>query len=182
MDLVSSKIAALPTSQFVLVAIAGSFAILTAVYLLSRGYVAPLITVFLVAFLMYMTSLRAQTSLPPPQQESPSQFDVFRQMEPADQTRVNVWTGILQEDVYANRTGPIGIFVGNDDYAKNAPLYPFNDGTSYDKSISARNCPTNVQCTCIPLPGDPTKTHCGYVQNGAFVACPSDCCTPSCTY
>jgi hypothetical protein len=47
-------------------------------------------------------------------------------MEPADQTRVNPWVGILQEDVYVNRTGPIGTFTGNDDYVKNAPLYPIS--------------------------------------------------------
>jgi hypothetical protein len=85
----------------------------------------PLAAVFVVAFVLYLTIMRMKKSEPPPQEESPSQFDVFRQMEPADQTRVNPWTGILQEDVYVNRTGSIGDFVGNDDYTKNAPLYPF---------------------------------------------------------
>jgi hypothetical protein len=72
--------------------------------------------------------MRMQTSAPPPTDDGTggTQFDVFRQMEPADQTRVNPWMGILQEDVYENRAGPVGDFVGNDDYAKNAPLYPFD--------------------------------------------------------
>jgi len=119
---------ALPTWQFVLVAIAGAMTIFTSLYLLRRGYVAPIASVLAIAFVLYLLVSRvgaSVTSRPPPSEESPSQFDVFRQMEPADQTRVNPWTGILQEDVYVNRTGPIGAFVGNDDYAKNAPLYPF---------------------------------------------------------
>lgn len=114
---------ALPTWQFVLVAITGAMTIFTSLYLLRRGYVAPIASVLAVAFVLYLTAMRMKTSAPPPPEESPSQFDVFRQMEPADQTRVNPFTGILQEDVYVNRTGPIGTFVGNDDYAKNAPLY-----------------------------------------------------------
>jgi len=119
---------ALPTWQFVLVAIAGAMTIFTSLYLLRRGYVAPIASVLAVGFVLYLLVSRvgaSVTSRPPPSEESPSQFDVFRQMEPADQTRVNPFMGILQEDVYVNRTGPIGTFVGNDDYAKNAPLYPF---------------------------------------------------------
>jgi len=87
--------------------------------------VAPIAAVFSVAFIIYASILRLKTSKPPPTDNGTggSQFDVFRQMEPADQTRVNPWVGILQEDVYANRTGPIGDFVGNDDYVKKAPLY-----------------------------------------------------------
>lgn len=114
---------ALPTWQLVLVAIAGSMTIFTSLYLLRRGYVAPIAAVLAVAFALYITISRIVVSRPPPPDESPSQIDVFRQMEPADQTRVNPWMGILQEDVYENRTGPIGNFVGNDDYVKNAPLY-----------------------------------------------------------
>ena len=119
---------ALPTWQFVLVAIAGAMTIFTSLYLLRRGYVAPIASVLAVGFVLYLLVSRvgaSVTSRPPPSEESPSQFDVFRQMEPADQTRVNPFMGILQKDVYVNRTGPIGTFVGNDDYAKNAPLYPF---------------------------------------------------------
>jgi len=119
---------ALPTWQFVLVAIAGAMTIFTSLYLLRRGYVAPIASVLAVGFVLYLLVSRvgaSVTSRPPPSEESPSQYDVFRQMEPADQTRVNPFMGILQEDVYVNRTGPIGTFVGNDDYVKNAPLYPF---------------------------------------------------------
>ncbi len=52
-----------------------------------------------------------------------NQFDVFRDMEPADQTRENPWLGFLQEDVRVKRTGPIGEFVGADSKSGNAPLY-----------------------------------------------------------
>ena len=118
---------ALPTWQFVLVAITGAMTLFTSLYLLRRGYVAPIASVLAVAFVLYLTIMRMKPSIvsKPPVIDDGSQFDVFRQMEPADQTRVNPWVGILQEDVYVNRTGPIGTFVGNDDYTKNAPLYPF---------------------------------------------------------
>ena len=52
-----------------------------------------------------------------------NQFEVFRDMEPADQTRENPWLGFLQEDVRVHRTGPIGDFVGADSKSGNAPLY-----------------------------------------------------------
>jgi len=121
---------ALPTWQFVLVAITGFVTLFTSLYLLGKGYVAPLASTVAVAFVVYLTFMRLQKSVesqPPPTDDGTggSQFDVFRQMEPADQTRVNPWVGILQEDVYANRTGPIGVFVGNDDATPRAPLYPF---------------------------------------------------------
>jgi hypothetical protein len=119
---------ALPTRQFVLVAIAGAMTIFTSLYLLRRGYVVPIASVLAVAFVLYLVISRiapSVTSRPPPPTDDSSQYDVFRQMEPADQTRVNPWTGILQEDVYVNRTGPIGNFVGNDDASPRAPLYPF---------------------------------------------------------
>jgi hypothetical protein len=118
----------LPTWQLGFVALAGSLMIISSLILASRGYFVPLAAVFVMGFLMWLTWMRIQPSVvsrPPPPEESPSQFDVFRQMESADQTRVNPWVGFLQEDVYANRTGPIGNFTGNDDYVKNAPLYPF---------------------------------------------------------
>ena len=117
------NLTALPTWQFVLVATAGATSLFTSLYLLRRGYVVPIAAAIVAVFLLYITYTRLLSSHPPPPDESPSQFDVFRQMEPADQTRVNPWVGILQEDVYVNRTGPIGNFVGNDDYVKNAPLY-----------------------------------------------------------
>jgi hypothetical protein len=52
-----------------------------------------------------------------------SQFEVFRDMEPADQTRENPWLGFIQEDVRKNRTGPIGNFIGNDSSSGKAILY-----------------------------------------------------------
>jgi len=85
----------------------------------------PLASVVLMMFLGWLMFKRIAPSVlsqPPPDPTAPA-FTVFRDMEPADQTRVNVWTGFLQEDVYQNRTGPIGDFVGNDDVSKNAPLY-----------------------------------------------------------
>jgi len=119
------SVTTLPTWQFVLVATAGTATVFTCIYLLGRGYIAPLAAVIAVVFLLYIGFIRIQTSVvsQPPVTDDGSQFTVFRDMESADQTRVNPWTGFLQEDVYANRTGPIGDFVGNDDYAKNAPLY-----------------------------------------------------------
>ena len=89
----------------------------------------PLAVVVVIAFLGWMLIKRITpnvVSQPPPVPDAPA-FTVFRDMEPADQTRVNVWTGFLQEDVYQNRTGPIGDFVGNDDVSKKARLYPTGD-------------------------------------------------------
>jgi hypothetical protein len=131
MDIVSKKIAALPTKQAVFVAIAGSLMILSALYLFRNGSVIPLALVGILAFLIYITIVRmkpAVESRPPTTSDTATAYTVFRSMEPADQTRVNAWTGILQEDVYANRTGPIGTFVGNDDVTPNAPLYPITSG------------------------------------------------------
>jgi hypothetical protein len=116
----------LPKSQLILLAIAGSLMILSSFYLLQRGNFMPLAAVVVIAFLGWLMFKRVApnvTRRPPPDPNAPT-FTVFRDMEPADQTRVNVWTGFLQEDVYQNRTGPIGDFVGNDDISKNAPLYP----------------------------------------------------------
>ena len=116
----------LPKSQLILLAIAGSLMILSSFYLLQQGKFMPLAAVVVIAFLGLLLFKRVApnvTSRPPPDPDAPA-FTVFRDMEPADQTRVNVWTGFLQEDVYRNRTGPIGDFVGNDDVSKNAPLYP----------------------------------------------------------
>lgn len=115
----------LPTGQYIFVGIAGSLMIMSSLYLVTQGYIMPFASVVVIGFIMWMTWTRMNVSKPPPPEESPSQFDVFRQMESADQTRENPWVGFLQEDVYANRTGPIGTFVGNDDNAARAPLYAF---------------------------------------------------------
>lgn len=100
--------------------------ILSSFYLLQQGKVMPLAAVIVIAFLGWLMIKRITptvVSQPPSNPDAPA-FTVFRDMEPADQTRVNVWTGFLQEDVYKNRTGPIGDFVGNDDVSNKAPLYP----------------------------------------------------------
>lgn len=122
------SLTALPTWQFALVVITGAMTLFTSLYLLGKGYVAPLAAVAAVSLVLYATIMRMKTSKPPPFDDGTggTQFDVFRQMEPADQTRVNPWTGILQEDVYANRTGPVGDFIGNDDASPRAPLYPIS--------------------------------------------------------
>ena len=175
--------AALPTWQYVSVGITGMLVLVTSLYLILQGYFLPAFIAVTLAVVLVVTYLRVQASVPsqpPPTQET--QFTVFRSMESTDQTRVNPWTGFLQEDVYANPFGPIGTFVGNDDVTPNAPLYPIDEEVEYEAGISARNCPPNNQCTCVPSPDDRRKTHCGYMQNETFIPCPSDCCTPSCTY
>lgn len=124
MDL-NAIISTLPMWQLATVGIAGSLLIFTSIYLVSRGYFMPIATVAALAFLITLTVMRASLSHSDAQQEPVSQFDVFRDIEPADQTLVNPWVGFLQEDVYKNRTGPIGDFVGNDDPSDKARLYPF---------------------------------------------------------
>jgi hypothetical protein len=164
----------------------GALTIFSSLYLLGHGYVSPLAASIAVAFLLYMTYKRIQVSIasqPPPPDigTGASQFDVFRQMEPADQTRVNPWVGILQEDVYANRTGPIGDFVGNDDYVKKAPLYSIygNNYTGPETGVSQGPCPSQ-NCGCLPSPDVPGKTVCGYINNGILIKCPPDCCSDDC--
>lgn len=66
-----------------------------------------------------------------------NQYELFRDMEPADQTRENSWVGFLQENVRKNRTGPIGDFLGNDSSSGNASLY----------QISALPEPTMIEPT-----------------------------------
>ena len=181
-DLVRS-VTTLPTRQFVLVATAGAMTIFTSLYLLRRGYVAPIAAVLASAFVLYLAFTRIQKSVEsrPPLTDDGSQFTVFRDMEPADQTRVNAWTGFLQEDVYVNRTGPIGDFVGNDDYVKNAPLYSIkgNNYTGSETGIARGPCPSQ-NCKCYPSLDVPGKTVCGYTENGILIKCPPDCCSADC--
>ena len=114
----------LPKGQLILLAIAGSLMILSSFYMAQQGQLMPLgIMVVVAALCWLMLKTSVAVSRPPPDVNAPA-FTVFRDMEPADQTRVNVWTGFLQEDVYKNRTGPIGDFVGNDDVSNKARLYP----------------------------------------------------------
>jgi hypothetical protein len=85
-----------------------------------------LIGVIVVLFLLYMAYKRfppAPARISQTVAAYDNQFDVFRDMEPADQTRENPWLGFLQEDVRVHRTGPIGDFVGADSKSGNAPLY-----------------------------------------------------------
>lgn len=77
-------------------------------------------------FLLYISYVRLP--MPPvltPQIDPPyyNQYEVFRDMEPDSQTRVNAWTGFLQEDVTVNRAGPIGNFKGKVDDPRGARLY-----------------------------------------------------------
>ena len=80
----------------------------------------------IIAFLMYTAYLRfppAPARISQTVAAYDNQFEVFNDMQPNDQTQVNPWVGFLQEDVYKNRTGPIGSFVGYNDPSPNAPLY-----------------------------------------------------------
>lgn len=115
---------ALPIWEFNLMVAIGAVMIVSSLFLLSRGVFMPMAAVFLVLFLLYMAYVRLEPDLNLNQApDSSSQFDLFRDLEPADQTRVNPWVGYLQEDVSVNRTGPIGDFSGNDDSPGNAKMY-----------------------------------------------------------
>lgn len=211
-------ITALPTWQVASVGITGTLVLMTSLYLMHKGYFLPITISLIIAVVLMVTYIRVTTDVPSqPPPSNDSQFTVFRDMESADQTRVNPWVGFLQEDVYAHQTGPIGDFVGNDDYVKNAPLYAYGgtgaDLASFIPSCQAflaqpsavteqrcqadlgtfapteiistetlrKNCPSR-KCGCVPSANDRRKTICGYTQNDRFIQCPSDCCTPSCTY
>ena len=85
-----------------------------------------LIAVVVVLYLMYMAYIRfppAPAKISQTVAAHDNQFDVFRDMEPADQTRENPWLGFLQEDVRVHRTGPIGEFIGADSNSGSAVLY-----------------------------------------------------------
>ena len=55
-----------------------------------------------------------------------NQFELFRDIEPADQTLENAWVGFLQENVRTGRTGPIGDFIGENSSSGSAPLFYFD--------------------------------------------------------
>ena len=85
-----------------------------------------IIAIVLVMMLMYMAYKRfppAPARISPTVASYDNQFEIFRDMEPADQTRENPWMGFIQEDIKKNRTGPIGEFVGADSASGNAILY-----------------------------------------------------------
>ena len=87
---------------------------------------AVAIGVFLAWFAYtHVPAAPAQISEPVPAYDQ--QFQVFRDMEPADQTRENSWVGFLQENVREGRTGPIGDFIGNDSRSGSESLYYFED-------------------------------------------------------
>lgn len=80
----------------------------------------------IIAVLVYLTYMRfppAPARISQPVAAYDNQFEVFRDMEPVDQTRQNSWVGFIQEDVHINRTGPIGDFIGHDSPSGNAVLY-----------------------------------------------------------
>lgn len=85
-----------------------------------------LIAVAVVLVLLYMAYKRfppAPARISQTVAANDNQFDVFRDMEPADQTRENPWLGFLQEDVRVKRMGPIGDFIGADSNSGSAVLY-----------------------------------------------------------
>jgi len=47
--------------------------------------------------------------------------DFFKEVD--SQRREGAWVGLLQEDVFRKKVGPIGDFVGNDSSSGSAPLY-----------------------------------------------------------
>lgn len=101
-----------------------------------------ILAVLVILFLIWKTYERVPTprvgiSQPVHQGEVfDNQMDIFRDMEPADQTREGTWVGFLQEDVHANRTGPIGDFTGNDSRSGAASLYSFGEPTQNDDILS----------------------------------------------
>jgi hypothetical protein len=84
-----------------------------------------LVAIAIVMGLLYLAYKRlpAPAKISQPVAANDNQFEVFRDMEPEDQTRQNSWVGFIQEDVRKNRTGPIGDFVGRNSSSGNAVLY-----------------------------------------------------------
>jgi hypothetical protein len=86
-----------------------------------------LVALSIVAWLLSMAYDLLPRLKPPEWRNSfttPPYYD-FNYMNTVTDTtmRENAWVGLLQEDVYRNRTGPIGEFVGNDSPSDKAPLY-----------------------------------------------------------
>lgn len=175
----------IPKWQFALLAITGSLTIIASFYMITKGNFVPFCMVTVVAFLLFLTYKRVTPyfiSRPPSEFDRP--YDVFRDMEPKDQTRVNAWIGFLQKDVYAKRTGPVGDFVGNDEYVKRAPLYPIDNMGYYTgkrNGVLRGSCPS-TNCGCLPSPDVPEKTVCGYMNNDVLIKCPPDCCSADCDF
>lgn len=53
----------------------------------------------------------------------PPYYDAEFLKEMDSQRREGAWVGFLQEDIWANKTGPLGDFVGNESPSGHAPLY-----------------------------------------------------------
>ena len=53
----------------------------------------------------------------------PPYYDSEFLKEMDSQRREGAWVGFLQEDVFRQKVGPVGDFVGNDSSSGNAPLY-----------------------------------------------------------
>jgi hypothetical protein len=53
----------------------------------------------------------------------PPFYDADFLKETDNQRRTGAWVGLLQEDVYQKKIGPIGDFIGNDSNSGNAPMY-----------------------------------------------------------
>jgi hypothetical protein len=86
------------------------------------------VSLLMVLWLIYAAYGRLPKMLTPPKWDDPfakpPYYDYdFMNTETDTQRRENAWVGFLQEDVYKNRTGPIGEFVGNDSPSDKAPLY-----------------------------------------------------------
>jgi hypothetical protein len=84
-----------------------------------------ILSIAIVIGLIYWGYKRSKpiTKISQPAPAYDSQYEIFRDMEPADHTLENPWVGFLQEDVRVQRTGPIGDFKGNDSKSGKAPLY-----------------------------------------------------------
>lgn len=81
------------------------------------------LAVGVVVYVIYLSYARLPSTFSTQTPQPGSQFEVFRDMEPADQTRENPWMGYLQEDVRANRAGPIGNFMGTPASSGDAHMY-----------------------------------------------------------
>lgn len=99
----------------------------------------PFGMVITIGFLFYITWMRLSVSkMGSSSSTTYSQFDVFRDMQPEDQTRVNPWAGFLQEDVYKDKYGPIGDFEGNPDKGQ---MYDF-DTSDFLEVMRATDVPS----------------------------------------
>ncbi len=85
--------------------------------------VLALVIITVLMYLAYVRFPPAPARISQPVAAYDNQFEVFRDMESADQTRENPWLGFLQEDVRVKRTGPIGDFKGYDDVSTKVLLY-----------------------------------------------------------